>query len=1383
MESSALSAQTPEEIQPMLHELQVHQIELEMQNEELRTAQAVIEAERARYFDFYDLAPVGYVTLSEQGLILEANSTAASLLGTARSALLKQSICSFIFKADQDIYYLHQRQLRATGEGQQCELRLVRQDGAVFWAHLAEIAAKVVDGTSVCRVTFSDISTRKRAEAELQASRDRLNSVLQTALDGFWLVDLNGRLIAANDAAATMLGYTRETLLRLGPSDIDMIDTPADVHARIERIRKSGGDRFETKHRKQSGEIIDVEVASTLLPDGSALVVFVHDITERKRATEELARERLFLAALLDNIADAVVSCDAQGVLTRFNESARTLHGLPEEPITPETWADHYDLYQADGVTPMPKETEPLLRALQGERVRDAEMAVVPKDGTAHFLLANGQAMRDAGGQLLGAVVTMHDVTERKQSEKALRVSEEQFRTLAEIAPAGIYMTDTKGDCLYANPRWCEMAGMEQQDALGQGWVQGVHPEDRESVLANWKKMVESEGAWGMEYRFQTPGKRDTWVYALATPQRDDVGKIVKYVGINSDITTRKNLIEELRQSEEAFRKLFAESSEAILLLDGTAAFVECNQAALDLLKMTREQFIKMTPDQISVEFQPNGRRSDEYAPEMTALGWKGFHRFEWTCRNLEGGEFIVEVSLVPIILKGQQMLHCTWHDITERKAAEDVLKASEQRFRDLVNTTDGIVWEADARTFQFTFISEKAVKLLGFPAADWLEPGFWVSRLHPEDATWAPEFCASCTGRLEPHDFNYRFIARDGCTVWLHDIVTVVAEQGEPRWLRGIMVDITQEKLNEAKLLRQSQRAEALLQLPRLSEELDEHAFMQRSLTLAEDITGSQVSFMHFINDDEQTIELVAWSQRTIAHYCQASFDRHYPVSSAGIWADAVRSRAPVICNDYAGYPGKMGLPDGHAQLIRFVSVPVIEEGKIVMLTGVGNSAADYDEFDLESVQLLSNDIWHMVQRRRDQKDLVQEKLLLETRVAQRTAELSQALDDAEAANRAKTIFLANMSHELRTPMNGVMGITDLALRRATDPKQVDMLNKSKGAAQHLLAVINDILDISKIEADRLPLEDKPFSLRQAMDETIELQNLMVSTKGLTLSCEVAPDVPDLLLGDTFRLRQILINFVGNAIKFSERGQITVRAVITEQDSGSVLLRIEVKDQGIGISPETQARLFHAFTQADGSMTRKYGGTGLGLIISKRLALMMGGDVGVISEEGRGSTFWATARLKRAAADQHHDVSEPEDSPREMLARLFSDCRVLVVEDDPISQEVEVFLLEDAGLAPDVASNGQEAIDKVRGGDYALILMDVQMDVMGGLEATRAIRQMPGMAGIPILAMTANAFNEDRAECLAAGMNAHISKPVRPETFYATVLHWLQETAGSGRT
>jgi signal transduction histidine kinase/ActR/RegA family two-component response regulator len=463
-------------------------------------------------------------------------------------------------------------------------------------------------------------------------------------------------------------------------------------------------------------------------------------------------------------------------------------------------------------------------------------------------------------------------------------------------------------------------------------------------------------------------------------------------------------------------------------------------------------------------------------------------------------------------------------------------------------------------------------------------------------------------------------------------------------------------------------------------------------------------------------------------------------------------------------------------------------------MLTGVGNSAATYDEFDVESVQLISSDIWHIVQRRRDQQELIQQKAQLEIRVAQRTEALAAASERAEAASIAKSVFLANMSHELRTPMNGIMGMTDLALRRATDPKQIDQLTKSMGASKHLLAIINDILDISRIESDRLTLEERNFSLSQMFDENLQILEQQALAKGLRLSLDIAPALPDMLCGDVLRLKQILINFIGNAIKFSERGQITVRAHAVEEDSLSLLLRIDISDQGIGLSPEEQTRLFHAFTQADDSSSRKYGGAGLGLIISKRLAKLMGGEVGVTSEVGVGSTFWVTVRLRRAVEGQPIDTHQPAEAPnvnttgtidqyltpRELLTRDFLGNRVLVAEDDPLNQEVAVCLLEAVGLVPVVANNGQEALELARAGRYALMLMDMQMPVMNGVEATRAIRQLPGMSTIPILAMTANAFDEDRDTCLAAGMDDHIGKPVNPATLYETLLRWLTISANT---
>jgi len=394
--------------------------------------------------------------------------------------------------------------------------------------------------------------------------------------------------------------------------------------------------------------------------------------------------------------------------------------------------------------------------------------------------------------------------------------------------------------------------------------------------------------------------------------------------------------------------------------------------------------------------------------------------------------------------------------------------------------------------------------------------------------------------------------------------------------------------------------------------------------------------------------------------------------------------------------------------------------------------------------------------------------------------AALAQRADDAEAATRAKSAFLANMSHEIRTPMNAILGLTHLIARDSSDPLQQDRLHKVDGAARHLLQLINDVLDLSKVEAGRRMLCLAPFSREALLRRTVGVVAAQAEEKGLALDADVQA-LPADLMGDEMALAQCLINLLGNAVKFTAQGRVALRADVVARHPGRLLVRFVVSDTGPGVEAALLPKVFEAFEQGDASLARQHGGTGLGLALTRQLARMMGGEAGADSVPGTGGSFWFTAWLEEVsspAVDAPAISVAPADAEGP-LRQLAAGRRVLVAEDNPINQEVACALLERVGLQVVMAQDGEEAVRTVLEGGFDLVLMDVHMPKLDGLAATRALRDRLG-PGLPIIAMTANAFADDRQACLDAGMDDHLSKPVEMEVLYRTLVRWLAPAGGT---
>ena len=713
-----------------------------------------------------------------------------------------------------------------------------------------------------------------------------------------------------------------------------------------------------------------------------------------------------------------------------------------------------------------------------------------------------------------------------------------------------------------------------------------------------------------------------------------------------------------------------------------------------------------------------------------------------------DGQEYQIADSAAPIRNAANEItgVVLVFTDVTEQYRSEQALRDSEASLAMTLEATRIGHWFWDVKNDHWQ-ASPTYFTMLGYAyEAGNSDRAAWLERIHPDDRQ---DVATRIGNILNGVDTFYQYEARmrhaDGTYRWVQVLGKVVEQDdsGKANLLQGIRMDITERKQNELELTQYRNQLEEIV-AARTYELAEANQRLTRQTEEFADLYNRAPCGYHSLAPDG-TITTVNDSELAMLGYTREEFvGRRISEFMTPDSVELFRQRYPEFVR--IGW-----VRDVEFDFVRKdgTTLPMLASGDMVR-----NAAG---EFVSTRSMLVDNS-------ERKARDL---------KIAEMQLELSRRAAAAEAANRAKTTFLANMSHEIRTPMNAILGMANILQRSGATPVQAERLKQIDIAARHLLGILNDILDIAKVEAGKFVLENAPVSIPGLLSNIASILAEPARVKGLRLEIKSAA-FPRLLQGDPTRLQQALLNYATNAIKFSEHGSVTLRAIILEENADSELVCFEVQDQGLGIPGEMLPRLFAAFEQADTSTTRKYGGTGLGLAITRRLAELMGGEVGVESQPGVGSTFWFTARLGKSEAPEC--AATPAGTHADQLIRQrFGGCRVLVVDDEPINRDVAMFILEETGLIIDTAEDGQQAVDRACERSYQLILMDMQMPILDGLDATRQIRQLPGYLDTPILAMTANAFAEDKLRCLEAGMNDFLIKPFDPELLFSSLLSWLE--------
>ncbi len=1027
------------------------------------------------------------------------------------------------------------------------------------------------------------------------------------------------------------------------------------------------------------------------------------EIAKSQQVEATLQKEQDFLKAILNNVQAGIVACDADGILTVFNQAAKDFHGLPQQPVAPNLWAQYYDLYLPDGKTRMNTEDIPLFQALQGQNVRDVEMMIVPQQGTARTLLANGQAIIAPNGEKQGAVVVMHDITQRKEAETALREREAQLSSIFQTIPDGIAILDSTGQITAANRAAERILRLTRSEIVERGYndpswfitsVDGrPFPEEE---LPFVRVMQTSAPVYGIEHAINHVDGTRTMLSINASPLFDEEGQIINIIAALSDITERKQTEDERVQlvKEQAARAVAENSQQQSAFLAEVSAVLSSSLEYEQTLQSVAKLAVPYFADWCSVDRLNDDRTIDRVAvvhsdPEKVKFGWELAQRFPVDIDNGYGVAKVMKTGEAEIAL-----------EVTDEQLVAAVSNAEYLEIIRGIGLKSCIIAPLQARG-----------RVLG-----------------------------SITFVFAESDRHY-------C---LEDIA--LAEDLARRAAIAIDNAHLYNETQQAKLateLAANRTAQLLAVMTALSESLTLAQVAQVIIEQAMSALGASSGLVAVLNQEASELEII----QAIGCEHVGEFQRSFSIHAPNPLAEAVRTGQPVwvetIENRIARYP-HLAQAYAEAGSEAWISVPLLIEGQ-----AVGGLSLSFSTVP----QLGESDRAFLLALAQQSAQSIDRARLYESE--------RQARAQAEAANRIKDEFLAVLSHELRTPLNPILGWTRLLRKGFLDAGKVaTALETIERNAELQVQLIEDLLDISGILQGKLSLDPTPINVKKTVTAAIETVRLAAEAKNIQIQTRLESTGGE-VLGDAARLQQVVWNLLTNAIKFTPTGG-RVEVEVKTIDSSA---QIQVRDTGKGIKREFIPFVFETFRQADSSITRTFGGLGLGLAIVRHLVELHGGTVKAESfGEGQGATF--TVRLpllprsKDVKSDQKDNISlNVHTSP---LARL---C-ILAVDDEVDNLELVQFILEEAGATVICVFSATDALQQLNGSKPDVLIADIGMPHIDGYSLIRQIRQLsPEQGGqIPAIALTAYAGETNQEQALAAGFHRHLSKPVEAETLVQTI-------------